>query len=190
MLFTDKKIILASTSPRRSHLLAEAGIAFEIKVGEVEETYPPEMTADEVAPFLARKKAHAARQFLEPGSVILASDSVVILDEVIYGKPEHYEGGFQMLRALSGRVHRVITGVCLLSEEKERVCAETAHVHFDHLSDADIDYYLRNYEPYDKAGAYAIQEWIGLCKISRIEGTHFNIMGLPVHAVCRELQQF
>lgn len=190
MEFTGKKIILASKSPRRSQLLAHAGIPFEVKVEEVEETYPPDMPVDEVAPFLAHKKANAALKFLEPNSIILASDSVVILDEVIYGKPEGYEGAFQMLRTLSGRVHRVITGVCLLSEDKVRVFSETAYVHFDPLSDEEIDYYIRHYEPYDKAGAYAIQEWVGLCKISRIEGTYSNIMGLPMNAVCRELEAF
>ncbi len=190
MQFTEKKIILASKSPRRSSLLKEAGIPFEIKLEEVEETYPPELPVEEVAPFLARKKAKAAEHFLEPDSIILASDSVVILDDVIYGKPEGYEGAFEMLRTLSGREHRVITGVCLLSLEKERVFSDTAYVHFDHLSDEEIDYYIRRYEPFDKAGSYAIQEWIGLCKISHIEGAYSNIMGLPMHAVCRELLAF
>lgn len=190
MLFTEKKIILASKSPRRSQLLTNAGIPFEVKVEEVEETYPPDLPVEEVAPYLAYKKAAASVHFLEPGSIILASDSVVILDDVIYGKPEGYEGAFQMLRTLSGRVHRVITGVCLLSEEKVRVFSETAYVHVDPLSDEEIDYYIRHYEPYDKAGAYAIQEWVGLCKISRIEGTYSNIMGLPMNAVCRELEAF
>lgn len=190
MQFINKKIILASKSPRRRTLLANAGIDFEVKVEEVEETYPPDLSVDEVAPYLARKKALASRAFLEPDVIILASDSVVILDDVIYGKPEGYDGAFQMLRTLSGRVHRVVTGVCLLSMEKERVFSETAQVHVDPLSDAEIDYYIRNYEPFDKAGAYAIQEWIGLCKISRIEGTYSNIMGLPMNAVCRELAAF
>ena len=115
---------------------------------------------------------------------------MVIINNVIYGKPLDYDDACQMIRTLSGQMHRVITGVCLLSKDKERVFSAISDVLFEPLSDAEIDYYVQRYKPYDKAGSYAIQEWIGLCKISRIEGTFTNIMGLPVDMVYRELMTF
>ncbi len=191
MKIFDKKIILASKSPRRSQLLGQAGFQFEVKAKEVEEDYPAELSADEVAPYLAEKKAMACADFLQTDDeVLLSADSVVILDEKIYGKPADYEDAVQILTELSGRVHRVITGVCLLSKNKKRVFSDVSHVHFQPLSDAEIRYYIDHCQPYDKAGAYAVQEWIGLCKISKIEGTYTNIMGLPMEALFRELEQF
>ncbi len=191
MKIFDKKIILASKSPRRSQLLAQAGFKFEIKTKEVAEDFPSEMPADEVASYLADKKAMACADFLQSDDeILLSADSVVILDEKIYGKPVDFEDAVQILTELSGRVHRVITGVCLLSKSKKRVFYEVAHVHFKDLSREEIEYYIENYQPYDKAGAYAVQEWIGLCKVSKIEGTFTNIMGLPMESVFRELEAF
>jgi septum formation protein len=184
----SRKIILASGSPRRSQLLREAGFQFEVKPTDVEEDYPVETPIDEVASFLARKKAHAALDFIQNDEIILAADSVVILDGIIYGKPTDRDDARYILQKLSGQMHRVITGVCLLSREREKVFSATAKVQFEPLSMEEIDYYIDQYEPYDKAGAYAIQEWIGLCKISGIEGTFANIMGLPVDQVYRELK--
>ena len=186
----NKKIILASQSPRRRQLLEQAGFTFEIKTKPIEESFPADMPVDEVAPFLARQKARAAREFITGDEVLLTADSVVILGDTIYNKPEDAEDARRILRALSGQVHRVITGVCLLSKEKERVFYGESRVHFAELSDAEIDYYIRTCQPFDKAGAYAIQEWIGLCKIDRIEGTYANIMGLPVDLVYREMGNF
>jgi len=186
----ERNIILASTSPRRSQLLKEAGFQFEVKTKDVEETYPPELPIDEVAGFLARKKATAAQDFIQNDEIIIAADSVVILDGVIYGKPQDYDDAFQMLRKLSGQLHRVITGVCLLSSSNEKVFSAESQVQIEAMSDAEIDFYVQKYKPYDKAGSYAVQEWIGLCKISRIEGTFTNIMGLPVDLVYRELMDF
>ena len=186
----ERNIILASTSPRRSQLLKEAGFQFEVKTKDVEETYPPELPIDEVAGFLARKKATAAQDFIQNDEIIIAADSVVILDGVIYGKPRDYDDAFQMLRKLSGQLHRVITGVCLLSSSNEKVFSAESRVQIEAMSDAEIDFYVQKYKPYDKAGSYAVQEWIGLCKISRIEGTFTNIMGLPVDMVYRELMDF
>ncbi|MDX2068172.1 MAG: Maf family nucleotide pyrophosphatase [Haliscomenobacter sp.] len=183
-------IILASTSPRRSQLLREAGFNFTIKTTEVEETYPPDTPVDEVAAYLARKKAYASREFIQEDEIILAADSVVILDGIIYGKPIDAVDARQMLQKLSGQLHRVITGVCLLSKEREKVFSAESRVQFEPLSEAEIDFYVEKYRPFDKAGSYAIQEWIGLCKISRIEGTFTNIMGLPVDRVYRELLDF
>ncbi|MBK9012790.1 MAG: septum formation protein Maf [Saprospiraceae bacterium] len=191
MKIFDKKIILASKSPRRSQLLEQAGFRFEVRNKEVEEDFPSEMPADEVASYLAEKKAMACAEFLQSDDEILMSaDSVVILDEKIYGKPVDFDDAVQILTELSGRVHRVITGVCLLSKTKKRVFSEVAHVHFQPLSEAEIRYYIETYQPYDKAGAYAVQEWIGLCKVSKIEGTFTNIMGLPMESVFRELEEF
>lgn len=186
----ERKIILASTSPRRSQLLKEAGFQFEVKTKDVEETYPAELPIDEVAGFLAHKKATAAQEFIQNDEIIIAADSVVILDGVIYGKPRDYDDAFQMLRKLSGQLHRVITGVCLLSATNVKVFSAESKVQVEAMSDAEIDFYVQKYQPYDKAGSYAIQEWIGLCKISRIEGTFTNIMGLPVDLVYRELMDF
>ena len=171
--------------------MEQAGFRFEVRNKEVEEDFPSEMPADEVAPFLAEKKALACAEFLRSDDeILLSADSVVILDEKIYGKPIDFDDAVQILTELSGRVHRVITGVCLLSKTKKRVFSEVAHVHFQPLSEAEIRYYIETYQPYDKAGAYAVQEWIGLCKISKIEGTYSNIMGLPMEVLFRELEGF
>lgn len=171
--------------------MAQAGFRFELKTKEVEEDFPDDMPADEVAPFLAEKKAMACADFLESDDeVLIASDCVVILDDKIYGKPVDFQDAVRILRELSGRVHRVMTGVCLLSKTKKRVFNEVAFVHMDSLTDEEIHYYVETYQPYDKAGAYAVQEWIGLCKVLKIEGTNSNIMGLPMVSVYRELEQF
>lgn len=183
----NKKIILASKSPRRKQLLGQAGFNFEIHTKEVEETYPDDLAVADVAPFLARKKAMACRDFLALGEVVLTADSVVIQDGIIYGKPRDEQDAFQILKTLSGRMHEVITGVCLLSLQEERVFSGLSKVWMSPLSDAEIKFYINKYQPFDKAGAYAIQEWIGLCKIEKIEGTYANIMGLPVDLVYEEL---
>ncbi len=188
MEILNKKIILASKSPRRKNLLQQAGFNIEIKTKEVEENYPEDMPSAQVAPYLAEKKAMACADFLSAETdILLAADSVVILDNVIYGKPVDYDDAFQILKNLSGKKHEVITGVCLLSTQKKKVFAGLSKVYFRPLSDDEIHYYIKTCKPYDKAGAYAIQEWIGLCKIAKIEGTYTNIMGLPMEDVYREL---
>jgi septum formation protein len=185
------KVILASASPRRSKLLAEAGFDFDIKVSNIQEDYPSTLKVNEVAPYLAEKKAEASRQFItNDNEIVLAADSVVIAKNKIYGKPTDYQDAFNILRVLSGRKHRVMTGVCLLSNAKKVVFSGVSQVWFDEMTDEEIDFYIQKYQPYDKAGAYAIQEWVGLCKIRRIEGTHFNIMGLPIDLVYKELWKF
>ncbi len=187
----NRKLILASRSPRRSFLLKQAGFEFEVRAVDIdEEDYPADLPVDAVAGYLAYQKALAARHFIEKDEIIIASDSVVILGDQIFGKPADYHDAVRILRALSGQMHRVITGVCLLSKDKEEVFSDVANVYFDELNDKEIEYYIKTYEPYDKAGAYAIQEWIGLCKISKIEGTYANIMGLPVHLVYKKLAMF
>ena len=183
----QRKILLFSKSPRRSQLLREAGFQFEVVSREVDESYPADLEQGQVAEYIARKKARAARELLRPGEVILTADTVVVLEGRIYEKPVDKADGQRMLRELSGKVHEVITGVCLVSEKEERSFSVRSKVHFSPLSEAEIVYYLETYQPYDKAGAYGIQEWIGLCKIERIEGTYPSVMGLPVDAVYREL---
>lgn len=184
-------LILASKSPRRSQLLQQAGFTFKVKARSIEETYPEDLAPELVAPYLAEKKADAVFDFLEkPEDIVLTADSVVVLQNQIYEKPKNYEDAVRILTALSGNAHRVITGVCLLSQTKKKVFAGVSTVYMDTLSPEEIDFYIQQYQPYDKAGAYAIQEWIGLCKISKIEGTYANIMGLPVDLVYQELSPF
>ena len=186
----QKKIILASKSPRRSQLMREAGFEFEVKTREVEEDYTPTLATVKVAEFLAEKKAIAVQDFIEKDEIILTADTTVVLENTIFGKPKDEKDAFDILKKLSGKVHQVITGVCLLSKEKKRVFSAVSKVHFDEISDSEIYYYVNEFKPFDKAGAYAIQEWIGLCKINKIEGTYSNIVGLPVRDVYDELMKF
>ena len=185
-----RNIILASKSPRRSQLLEAAGFNFTVKVKEVEEIYPDSLPPREVAEYLAKLKADASREFLITDEIILTADSIVLLNNTIFGKPKDAADAFHIIRTLSGKMHEVITGVCLLSKTKEVSFSAISKVYFEALSDEEIHYYVDNFKPFDKAGAYAIQEWIGLCKISKIEGAYSNIMGLPVERVYREMEQF
>jgi len=186
----NRPLILASQSPRRSQLLREAGFEFSVQSFDVDESFPPEMPPEEVAPWLAQRKAQAAAHLIQDREIVLAADSVVILDGAIYNKPADYSDAFRMIRALSGKQHTVVTGVCLLAKEKEKVLAGVTKVWFAELSDVEIDYYIRNCQPFDKAGSYGAQDWIGHCKITRIEGTFQNVMGLPVDLVYAALRDF
>ena len=188
MKVLQQKIILASKSPRRRQLLEQAGFHFEVKTQDTPEDYPDTLPAEQVAPYLAEKKAAAAAGLIGEGEVLLTADSVVILNGKIYEKPQDRADAQRILRELSGQKHRVVTGVCLMNEVDKRVFSGVSDVQFDVLTDEEINHYIDTYQPYDKAGSYAIQEWIGLCKISKIEGTYANIMGLPVDLVYRELQ--
>jgi septum formation protein len=185
-----RPLILASKSPRRSQLLREAGFDFTVQAFDVDESFPPEMPAEAVAPWLAQRKAQAAAHLIEGREIVLAADSVVILDGKIYNKPADHAEAFGMIRALSGRQHTVVTGVCLLAREREKVLAGVTKVWFSTLSDEEIDYYIRTCQPFDKAGSYGAQDWIGHCKITRIEGTFQNVMGLPVDLVYAAMQEF
>lgn len=189
-MFLSRPLILASKSPRRSQLLREAGFNFVVHGLDVDESFPPEMPVEEVAVYLARRKALAGRHLIKDREIVLSADSVVILGQQIFNKPEDYDEAFHMIRQLSGRQHTVITGVCLLGAELERSFSDRTEVLFDELSDDEIDYYIRLHKPFDKAGAYGVQEWIGHCKITRIEGTYTNVMGLPVHRIYQELRHF
>ncbi len=189
-MFPTRPLILVSKSPRRRQLLQEAGFTFRVEALEVDESFSADMPVESVAEHLALRKARAARYLIQEDEILLSADSVVIHEGRIYNKPQSYEEAFDMLRALSGQRHTVITGVCLLSADKERSFSDRSEVFFEPLGDEEIDFYIRRYRPFDKAGAYGVQEWIGLCKISRIEGSYANVMGLPVHRVYAELKAF
>jgi septum formation protein len=186
----NRKIILASKSPRRSQLLREAGFKFDIQTRDIEETYPSTLPAEDVAEFLAEKKAEGVKDFITDDEIIITSDTTVVMGNTIFGKPKDARDAFDILRTLSGKSHKVITGVCLLSKDKKRIFKGVSTVYFDKLSDKEINYYIDNYKPYDKAGAYAIQEWIGLCKVKKVKGTYSNIVGLPMRKVYKELMKF
>jgi len=182
--------ILASKSPRRQQLLKEAGLDFRIITQSTDESYDPTLSTQEIVTHIAVQKAKAVFSQIEGNEVVIGADTIVCLGNTIYGKPKDEEDAFRIIRELSGKVHEVMTGVCLLSKEKEHTFVETTKVFFGELTDAQIRHYIQKYQPYDKAGAYAIQEWIGLVGIERIEGDYFNVVGLPVYRLCRELENF
>ena len=184
------KIILASQSPRRKQLLEWAEVPFEIVIKETEESYPGGLKVDEVAVHIARNKALAVQDIVVPGSVILAADTIVVLNERIIGKPKSREDALSILHDLSGNKHAVITGVVIRQHEKEIAFADTTDVYFNELTHGQIEFYVDKYKPFDKAGAYAIQEWIGVIGIKSVNGDFYNVMGLPVSRVVRELTKF
>jgi len=189
-ILSTHQLILASKSPRRKELLERASIPFTIRTLDVEEVYPDNLPKNEVAEYLAVLKAEAALPNLADNEIVLGADSIVILEDTIYGKPKDTQDAHHILRQLSGQTHEVITGVCLLSKNKKVSFSAVSKVWMEELSEEEIAYYVETFQPFDKAGAYAIQEWIGLCKISKIEGTYSNIMGLPTEMVYRALKVF
>lgn len=182
-----QKIILASQSPRRKQLLEWAEVPFEVLVRETDESFPPELTPAEAATHIARNKALAVKDIVETGSTILAADTIVVLNNRIIGKPKDREDAIAILSALSGQHHQVITGVVIISEEKETSFADITDVEFHALTEDQIIFYIDKYKPYDKAGAYAIQEWIGVVGIKSVKGDFYNVMGLPVSRVVKIL---
>jgi len=183
-------LILASKSPRRSQLLAEAGFTFKVKTKEVKEDFPTHLLPNEIPLFLAEKKALACQNFLKKRQILITADTIVAKGKNIYEKPKDKADAYRILKKLSGKWHKVITGVCLLSKKKKVSFIGISKVKLESISKAEMEYYVEEFQPYDKAGAYAIQEWIGLCKISKIEGTYSNIMGLPVDLVYKHLEKF
>ncbi len=183
------KIILASQSPRRKQLLEWAEVPFEIIVRPTSEDYPPGLDPEEVAVYIAQQKANAVQQQVSNQLAILAADTIVVLGENIIGKPVHREEAVSILFALSGEKHKVITGVVIRKGDKEIAFADVTEVEFHKLSLEQIEFYVDKYKPYDKAGAYAIQEWIGVIGIKSINGDFYNVMGLPVSRVVRELDK-
>lgn len=184
------KLVLASKSPRRHQLLKAMGYDFEIRTADTDESFPADMPAMEVAPYLALKKADALLHTLQADELLITSDTTVVLHGEIYNKPEDYDDAVRILGNLSGNMHEVVTGVCLATRESKKVFHEIAKVYFKPISTESIHYYIEHYQPYDKAGAYAIQEWIGLTHIARIDGSYSNIMGLPTERLYDELTAF
>jgi septum formation protein len=182
-----QKIILASQSPRRKQLLEWAEVPFEIIVKETDESYPDHLSIDEIAIHIARNKALAIKATINNASPILAADTIVVLDKRIIGKPKDRNDALNILTSLSGKKHQVVTGVVILQGQKEIAFAETTEVNFHELSLQQIEFYVDNYKPYDKAGAYAIQEWIGVVGIKNINGDFYNVMGLPVSRVVKAI---
>ena len=185
-----KKIILASNSPRRKELLAGLGMPFEVKVlKDIDESYPEDLPASEVALYIAGKKADAYRSTLADDELVITADTVVIVDDEILGKPVDETDAEHMLQLISGRTHQVTTGVCMLTRETERRFAVTTDVTFKQLSAEEIQYYITKYRPFDKAGAYGIQEWIGYIGVTGLRGSYYNVMGLPVQRIYETLKQ-
>jgi septum formation protein len=186
-----RHIILASRSPRRRFLLRQLGLEFTEISGEIDESFPDGLTPDEIAVNLAEKKAgHFSQLYEDPKNIVITADTLVLIDGRILGKPDGRAGAAEMLATLSGKMHRVVTGICIRSKDKNRSFTAWTDVYFKELSREEIDHYLEHYKPYDKAGAYGIQEWIGYIGITRIEGSYFNVMGLPVQKLYEELSKF
>jgi len=184
-----KKIILASQSPRRKQLLQWAEVPFDIIIKETDERYPGHLSPAEIAIHIAKNKGEVVRLSQGDAVPILSADTIVVLNNEIIGKPSGREEAISILSKLSGNKHQVITGVCILSNDKEVAFADTTEVEFHQLSMEQIVFYVDNYKPYDKAGAYAIQEWIGVIGIRSINGDFYNVMGLPVSRVVKELNK-
>lgn len=176
-----KKIILGSGSPRRKELLAALGYNFEVRTKDTDESYPTAMSCEEVPTFLAKQKAAALLSELREDELLICADTVVILDNQILGKPANKDEASEMLNFLSGKTHKVITGVFIGDSKQEVIFSDTTEVTFNTLNEDQINYYIENYQPFDKAGSYGIQEWIGFIGVASITGTYANVMGLPTH---------
>ena len=185
-----KHIILASNSPRRRELLAGLDLDFEVKVlPDIDESYPDNLPAVEVAGFISREKAAPYRALIGESDLVITADTVVIVGDEVLGKPKDVEDARRMLQLISGKTHQVITGVCLLTTDKEHSFSVTTDVTFKQLSADEITYYIEHYKPFDKAGAYGIQEWIGYVGVTSINGSYFNVMGLPVQRLWEEIKK-
>jgi septum formation protein len=183
-----KKIILASASPRRKQLLKQAEIIFEVIVSDTDESFPADLPIPKVPNYIALQKANEVKQNLDDDCIIIAADTIVVVDGEIIGKPTSEENAIEILQKLSGKTHQVITGVCILKNNEIIEIADTTNVSFNTISEAQIKHYVIHYKPYDKAGAYAIQEWIGVVGIQKIDGCFYNVMGLPVSKILPYLE--
>lgn len=186
----NKKIILASGSPRRKELLKGLELEFTVKSLDVDETVPEEVPAAYVAAYLSKLKAESYPNPLEAGEILITADTVVIENGHILGKPQSEQEAFDMLKSLSGATHTVMTAVTLMDQKRRVTLEDEAQVTFRFLDEEEIWHYIRKYQPYDKAGAYGIQEWIGFMGVSSIQGSYFTVMGLPVHLVYEQLKKW
>jgi septum formation protein len=188
--FPNYNFILASRSPRRQELLKSLGIPFEVKIKEVEETFPEEIKGLEIPEYLAKLKSVPFLNELNENDLLITADTVVFLNGELIGKPENLEAAAGMLRRLGGNEHQVISGVCLTSVKKQKVFHAVTNVQFKDLKEEEIRYYISSFQPLDKAGAYGIQEWIGFIGITHIEGSFYNVMGLPIQKLYEEILKF
>ena len=182
------KVILASNSPRRKELLAGLGVDYEVRtLPDVDESYPDTLQGADIPLYIAKEKADAYRNMLQPGELMITADTIVWLDGRVLGEPKDREDALCMLRDMSGRTHEVFTGVCITTTEWQRSFAAQTEVRFAELSEEEITYYVDKFRPMDKAGAYGVQEWIGFIGVENISGSYYNIMGLPVQRLYKEL---
>jgi septum formation protein len=186
----SKKLILASQSPRRKQLLEVMNLDFEVRVRSVEESYPPELSPSAVAEYIALAKAEVFKEDLQPDQIVITGDTVVVDEDQILGKPKNAAEARIMLSGLSGKKHQVVSSLCLLSTEKIVVKSDTSFVYFKTFSTEEIEYYIENYKPYDKAGGYGIQEWLGHIGMLKLEGSFNTVMGLPTHLLYQMLHEF
>ena len=185
------RIILASNSPRRKELLAGIGIDFEVRVlQDIDESYPADLPIQDTAEYISKKKAAAYREQLADDELVITADTIVVVDDEVMGKPADEQDASSMLHKLSGKTHQVITGVTLTTKERQQSFSVLTDVTFKQLSDEEIDYYITHYHPMDKAGAYGIQEWIGYIGVTGLNGSYFNVMGLPVQRIYEALKTY
>lgn len=188
--FKDYKIILASRSPRRQQLLHELGLKFDVVIKEYNEVYPEGLNGEQIACYVAHNKAKSFINEISDNEIVIAADTIVWCNDQVLGKPVNRADAISILKEISGKTHEVITGVSLLSRTKELTFSESTKVTFEVLTLDEINYYIDEFKPYDKAGAYGIQEWIGIIACSHIDGSYFNVVGLPVQRLYKELQNF
>lgn len=191
MVARDYHIILASNSPRRKELLAGIDVNFGVRViHDIDESYPASLPTKDIAEYISRKKATVYRQQMASDELIITADTIVVLDSEVMGKPHDEADASRMLHELSGRTHQVITGVTLTTTDRQQSFSVETDVTFKSLTDEEINYYIEHYKPFDKAGAYGIQEWIGHIGVTALKGSYFNVMGLPVQRIYEALRQF
>lgn len=184
-------IVLASNSPRRRELLAGLGIEFEVRVlPDIDESYPADLPVMQIAEYIAHKKASAYLLTMKDNDFVITADTVVIIGNEVLGKPKDEEDAKRMLRLISGKTHQVVTGVCLTTTKQQRHFSVSTDVTFKNLPENEINYYITKYKPFDKAGAYGIQEWIGYVGVTSLNGSYFNVMGLPVQKLWEELKKY
>jgi septum formation protein len=188
--FDNFRIILASRSPRRQQLLRETGLKFDVVIKAYPETFPEGLDGKSIAEHISREKAHLFRDEISDNEIVITADTIVWCNNTVLGKPRDYDDAFHILRQISANTHEVITGVTLFSSRREKTFSVSTRVTFDALTDEEIKYYIEKFRPYDKAGAYGIQEWIGLVACSSIDGSYFNVVGLPVQMLYKELKEF
>jgi septum formation protein len=188
--FKTHTVILASASPRRKQLLTSLDISFEVSAKDTPEDFPEDMPVREVPTLLAQRKAQAFWEEINSQTLVIAADTIVAIENQILNKPSNALQAQDMLRRLSGKMHEVFTGVCLMTRQKTVVFSDLTKVYFKDLTDEEIHYYIERYKPYDKAGGYGAQEWLGMVAIQSIEGSYFNVMGLPVHRLYEQLLLF